>query len=205
MRAAIVVSCVIGVAGACGGHVPSVEEARASRARELEGAFARAQARVGGDEITVDQVVVERAAWMNGPEPDEPGGADAAAALPVRVDARVAGQGGDDVLYRVRDGRLALAAPTCLRGSSCGCEIGIDYRFLRRADGHVAVVRLMPQVETVKVEVESCGYGCGVPAPPQPATAALLPVTDAGAIEVIDAPYRYVDVVPTCAHPVPRP
>lgn len=184
-------------AASCGRHVPGPQEVEDRRTHAFDQAVAHAQLRFGGEVVELDQVVVgaDPRGWM------EDGGA-----APLKpVDERVAGQGAADALYRLADGRLALAGPTCLEGGSCGCDVAISYRYLRRADGKIAVVRLTPAVERIEVEVASCGYGCGQPSPPQPVVAAALPVTEAAQVEVIDEPYAYVRVVETCEHPIPRP
>ncbi len=189
---------LVGVLG-CGRQVPSPAEVSASRAGEFAAALARVQSRFGGAQITTEEIVIDDRGM--GPRPDD----GSPPPVPQRLDARLPGQAEDEALFRAEDGRLALSGPDCLRGGSCGCDVPLAYKFLRREDGRVAIVRMTPVVETIKVEVESCGYGCGQPAPPRPVTAALVPVTDVSQLEVIDAPYRYVEVIETCAHPMPRP
>lgn len=181
----------------CARHVPGPAEVAARRAAAFDEALARARARVGADtsELTPDQVVVEAGGW--GPLH----GDDTTFTPPPRLEATVAGAGATDVFYRLADGRIAVAGPTCVQGSSCGCEIGIDYRYLRRGDGSVAVVRLTPDVEVVTVKVASCGGGCGQPPPPQPSVAAALPVTEPTALSIVDERYHYLVVHETCDHP----
>lgn len=203
--AAFAAVLAIVTAGACR-HVPSPQEVQDSRTHAFDQAIARAQARFGGALISVDEVVIDRGDGdrYQPPEDDEVAGAPPRP-QPVRVEQRITGQGDADVLYRLPSGRFALAAPTCLEGGSCGCDIAIDYRYLRRDDGRLAVVRLTPKVEVVEVKVESCGYGCGQPPQPRPLTAAALDVADPAQVEVIDESYRYVDVRRTCDHPIPAP
>ena len=65
----------------------------------------------------------------------------------------------------------------CIRGDSCGCEVTQQYRFLRTPDHRVTVLRLRPTVHVRTIQVASCGYGCGQPAPRDEPTAQVLGVT----------------------------
>ncbi|MBL9016174.1 MAG: hypothetical protein JNL83_18445 [Myxococcales bacterium] len=108
-------------------------------------------------------------------------------------------------LYAMPDGELALMTKACIRGNACGCEVSRDYKYLKRPDGTVVVVRLTPVVSVREIRVASCGTGCGQPAPPPLRSAARLGVQDAKAIRFVEGSYPYELVVETCAKPVPRP
>lgn len=198
MRRTAALAIVLSALG-CRAHVPTPAEVSASRAGEFAAALARAQQTFGGAQIEAEPIVIDDRG--QGPRPD----GDAPAPVPQRLATRVPGQAEDEALYLAADGRVGLSGPDCVRGDSCGCDVPLTYKFLRREDGGVAVVRMTPVVETIQVRVDSCGYGCGVPSPPRPVVAALVPVTDISKLQVIDAPYRFVEVVETCAHPIPRP
>ncbi len=206
MRAITTITIVAALAVAACRHVPGPQEVQDSRAHAFDQAMARATARFGGASFEVDQVVVDDGGGRFRAAPkDADDEAGAPRPRPTRLDQRVTGQGADDVLYRLPGGGLALASPTCLQGGSCGCSIAIDYRYLRRDDGHIAIVRLTPEVEVIEVKVASCGYGCGQPPEPQPLTAPGFEVTDPTQLEVIEERYHYVDVRQTCANPIPAP
>ena len=111
----------------------------------------------------------------------------------------------DEGLYAMADGELALMLKTCVRGSSCGCEVSREYKFLRRPDGTVVVVRITPAITVKEIRVSSCGIGCGQPAPPALRSAARLGIKDVKAIRFVEGSYPFELVVETCAHPVPRP
>lgn len=108
-------------------------------------------------------------------------------------------------LYAMPDGELALMTKPCIRGSACGCEVSRDYKYLRRPDGIVVVVRVTPVVSVKEIRVASCGTGCGQPAPPALRSAARLGVKDVSAIRFVEGTFPFELVVETCAHPVPRP
>lgn len=108
-------------------------------------------------------------------------------------------------LYAMPDGELALMMQSCIRGSSCGCEVSREYRFLKTPEGSVVVLRLTPVVSVTEVRVKSCGIGCGQPAPPALRSAARLGIKDVRAIRFVEGSYPFELVVETCAHPVPRP
>jgi hypothetical protein len=108
-------------------------------------------------------------------------------------------------LYAMPDGELALMTKPCIRGSSCGCEVSRDYKYLKRPDGTVVVVRLTPVIALREIRVPSCGVGCGQPAPPALRSAARLGIRDVRAIAFVEGSYPYELVVETCANPVPRP
>lgn len=178
--------------------VPSQATIDRHNQRASDAAIARAQGRFGGErfEPSVYQLWADR--------PVDPSAAPDPAA-PVTVADRVRGQGPQDQLYRMADGTLGVAGPTCAAGDSCGCELGIGYVYLRRTDGHVAVVRLQPRLKTYVREVDACGYGCGQPAPPPPTMIAGLGVTDPAAIEIVEESIRVERVVEHCDNPIPRP
>ena len=201
MRVAL---AVVTLLAACA-SAPSPAEVSRHNTSAIDAAIARAQARFGGAPFQPAQVSVRvpgegYPGYEPAPDPSAP-----PPPAPERLTARVRGQGADDALYRLPSGALAFAGPTCLMGDSCGCEVGIDYRYLQRDDGQIAVVRLTPEVKTYTLELDTCGYGCGQPPPPAWPTAADLGVTAADAIEVIEAPYRFERVVTTCANPIPAP
>lgn len=160
-------------------------------------AIARAQARFGGARFEPASYTLWNDRYNAPAEPD--------AAAPVAFAATVRGQGAQDQLYRMADGSLGLAGPTCASGDSCGCDLGIGYVYLRRPDGHVAVVRLAPRLKTYVHEVDACGYGCGQPSPEPPTVIAGLGVSDPAMIEVVEEPVRFERVVEHCDHPTPRP
>ena len=161
-----------------------------------DAAIARAERRFGGERFEPTYVNL----WMNEYAPEAP---DPAA--PAVLPDRVRGQGDQDQLYRMADGSLGVAGPTCASGGSCGCDLGIGYVYLRRPDGHVAVVRLQPRLKTYVREVDACGYGCGQPPPPRPTVVAGLGVTDPAAIEIVEESVRVERVVEHCDNPIPRP
>ncbi|HTJ81960.1 MAG TPA: hypothetical protein VL400_09545, partial [Polyangiaceae bacterium] len=66
-------------------------------------------------------------------------------------------------------------------------------------------VRLVPDVTTRTIEVETCGYGCGVPSPPPPISIADLGVERVDQIEIVEEKVRFERVVEHCEHPVPVP
>lgn len=178
--------------------VPSQATLDLHNQRASDGAIARAQRRFGGErfEPSAYQLWGDRAVDPSAaPDP----------ATPVAVADRVRGQGDHDQLYRMADGSLGVAGPTCAASDACGCELGIGYVYLRRGDGHVAVVRLRPTLKTYVREVDACGYGCGQPAPPPPTVIAGLGVTDPTAIEIVEESVRVERVVEHCDNPTPRP
>ena len=163
-----------------------------------DAAIARAQHRFGGERFEPTYVNLWTDGYARASEEPDP-------AAPVVLPDRVRGQGAQDQLYRMADGSLGVAGPTCASGSACGCDLGIGYVYLRRPDGHVAVVRLQPALKTYVREVDACGYGCGVPAPPPPTVIAGLGVTDPAAIEIVEESVRVERVVEHCDNPIPRP
>lgn len=178
--------------------IPSQATIERHNQRASDAAIARAQGRFGGARFEPSFYSV----WAD--RPVDPSAAPDPAA-PVTVADRVRGQGPQDQLYRMADGTLGVAGPTCAAGDSCGCELGIGYVYLRRPDGHVAVVRLQPTLKTYVREVDACGYGCGQPAPPPPTVIAGLGVTDPAAIEIVEESIRVERVVEHCDNPIPRP
>lgn len=108
-------------------------------------------------------------------------------------------------LYAMPDGELAMMTQSCIRSTSCGCEVSREYRYLKKPDGGVVVMRLTPVVSLREIRVASCGIGCGQPAPPALRSAARLGVKDVKAIRFVEGSYPFELVVETCAHPVPRP
>ena len=104
------------------------------------------------------------------------------------------------------DGELVFEGRTCVRGSSCGCEVSREYAFARQPDGHVVISRLTPviTVHEVRVKAKACGTGCGQPPVPLLRTAARLGVTHASELEIVEQRYPYELVIETCAHPMPR-
>ncbi len=108
-------------------------------------------------------------------------------------------------LYELPDGELALMPLTCIRGSACGCEVSREYTYLRKPDGSVVIGRLTPVVHVREIHVDSCGTGCGQPAPPALRSGARLGVRQVSAIKFVDVTYPYELVLETCDHPVPRP
>ncbi|MBK9033642.1 MAG: hypothetical protein IPL61_20655 [Myxococcales bacterium] len=197
MRIALVLLAL----AACGSP-PSPAEVSRHNTGAYDAAVARAQARFGGAPFQPATVGVD--------DPDRFGGhppslEDQPPPTPEPLADRATGAGPGDALFRLPSGTLAFAGPTCAAGDSCGCEVGIGYVYLQRPDGQVAVVRLQPTIKTYTLEVDSCGYGCGQPSPPEPRIAADLGVTDVSAIEVLEEPFRFERVVETCANPMPRP
>lgn len=190
----IVTSSLIAIA-ACA-STPSQREVEAHNQRAYDAAIARAQARFGGAPF-------EPTTWSFYSDHGR-GDLDPAAA-PTPLAARVTGQADSDALYRSPSGHLGFAGAACLMGGSCGCEVGIAYRYLVRDDGRVAVVRLTPDLKTYTIEVDSCGYGCGQQPPPMPTFVADLGVDDPGQLEVIEERYRLERVVQTCDNPIPAP
>ena len=165
--------------------------------RAYDAALASAQQRFGGAPFApaIHHLTTNPDEGPVTPAPDAP------TALPTQV----RGQGADDRVYRMADGNVGVAGPTCALGSACGCDLAIGYVYLQRPDGRVAVVRLQPQLTTHVREVDWCGYGCGVPAPPEPIVVANLGVDDPALVEVIEVPLRVERVVEHCDNPVPRP
>ena len=108
-------------------------------------------------------------------------------------------------LYALPDGEIALMPKTCIRGSSCGCEVSREYTYLKKPDGSVVVGRLTPVVTLREIRVASCSTGCGVPSPPALQSAARLGVRQVTGIHFEEATYPYDLVVETCDHPSPRP
>lgn len=185
------------------GSVPSQTTLDTHNQRSYDDAVARAEQGFGGETFTP----VRYTMWPGGDAAAAESG-DATAespAPPAAVADRVRGQGDGDQLYRMPGGNLGMASQGCLVGSACGCDVSLSYLYLRRADGHVAVVRLRPTIKTYRKKVEACGYGCGVPAPPEATVIADLGVTDPALVEVIEAPFRREEVVEYCDHPTPRP
>jgi hypothetical protein len=108
-------------------------------------------------------------------------------------------------LYAMPDGELMLMPKPCIRGNSCGCEVSREYVYLKKPEGTVVVARLTPVVSLREIKVESCGIGCGQPAPPALRSAARLGVKEVAAIQFVETTYPYQLVIETCDHPVPRP
>ncbi|MBA3464651.1 MAG: hypothetical protein H0T46_32260 [Deltaproteobacteria bacterium] len=108
-------------------------------------------------------------------------------------------------LYALPDGELMLMTKSCIRGSSCGCEVSREYVYLKKPEGTVVVARLTPVVSLREIHIDRCGFGCGQPAPPALRTAARLGVKEVAAIKFVEATYPYELVVETCDDPVPRP
>jgi hypothetical protein len=108
-------------------------------------------------------------------------------------------------LYALPDGEIALMPKTCIRGSSCGCEVSREYSYLKKPDGSVVVARLTPVVSLREIRVASCSTGCDTPPPPALQSAARLGVRQVTAIRFEEATYPYELVVETCDHPGQRP
>ena len=108
-------------------------------------------------------------------------------------------------LYALPDGEVALMPKTCVRASSCGCEVGREYTYLKKPDGAVVVARLTPVVTLRTIHVASCSTGCGQPAPPALQSAARLGVRQVAGIRFEEATYPYELVVETCDRPSQRP
>ncbi len=108
-------------------------------------------------------------------------------------------------LFELPDGELALMPTTCIRGSSCGCEVSREYSYLRKPDGSVVVARLTPAITVREIHVDRCGTGCGQPAPPTLHSAARLGVRQVAGIRFEEMTYPYELVIETCDHPIPRP
>lgn len=108
-------------------------------------------------------------------------------------------------LYALPDGELALMPHTCIRGSSCGCEVSREYTYLKKPDGSVVVARLTPVIHVREVKVERCSSGCGTPAEPTLRSAARLGVRQTSGIQFAEATFPYELVVETCDHPIPAP
>ena len=111
---------------------------------------------------------------------------------------------GEGVLI-MPDDTLALATVDCVLPSACGCDVATEYRFVRRPDRKVAVIRLRPTVRLREVRVASCVEGCGQQPPPIEPTARALGVRRAEDLELIDASYPYEHVRETCENPIVRP
>lgn len=111
---------------------------------------------------------------------------------------------GEELLI-MPDGTLAFTTVDCVVGDACGCEVASEYRFVRRPDRSVVVIRLRPKVHVRALRVLSCGTGCGQPAPVIEPTAHALGVRRADQLTIVDAGYPYELVRETCDHPIPRP
>lgn len=179
------------LAAVAAGCAVSIEQARrdaqSENARHRELAIARAH--VDGEPFTPHQAPVR-------PVDGTP--------LPRSADVTLAGQDGEHVLI-MPDGTLALITVDCVRGDACGCQVGVEYQFVRKPDGRVAVIRLRPRVHVRQVKVASCGYGCGQPAPTPEPVAHVLGVARADQVEIVDGTYDLELVEETCDHPIPRP
>jgi hypothetical protein len=143
------------------------------------------------------------------PDPDSPGGSDgvgeASADTPVKLPDGFAGRVDGEALYRMPNGKLGFAGPTCLSGDSCGCDVSQEHVFFKRPDGKVIIVRLVPTVVDRTVKLEFCGYGCGMPAPPPPIVVADLGIEWADQVEIRSIRWTSERVVETCDHPTPVP
>ena len=99
---------------------------------------------------------------------------------------------------------LVFMEASCESGDSCGCDVPAEYRYYKDGD-RVVIMRVIPDLHVTQVRVESCGTGCGVPAPPQPQPLRGLGAIDPGAVELVQTHYRLDRVTETCDHPMPRP
>jgi hypothetical protein len=99
---------------------------------------------------------------------------------------------------------LVFMEAACESGSACGCDVAAEYQYFKDGD-RVAIVRLVPDIHNVQVHVDSCGTGCGVPAPPQPQPLRDLGAIEPTAVELIQTHYQLDRVTETCDHPIPRP
>ena len=121
-------------------------------------------------------------------------------------------QGDERLLARTTDHELLFEMTGCARPLDvCGvCSEPVHYHYYRRADGHVVIVRLVPQFQTRRVEVEHCTIGeCGIPMPPPPHYSQIgaldLGVHSLDQVELREVGYTQVVVEQTCKHPVPVP
>lgn len=169
--------------------VPSYETIARNNRRASDAALTRAQADFGGTPFSPTTIIVNTSA----------------ADQPTPLVASVKGQGPNDRLYRLGDGSLGIAGQACAVEHSCGCAIPIEYRYLTNGNGRVAVVRLVPDVKTYRVKVDSCSFGCGVPNPSPPLAIANLGPKDPGEVEVIEQRYLFERRIETCDHPRPQP
>jgi hypothetical protein len=70
-------------------------------------------------------------------------------------------------------------------------------------DGRLVILRVRPIAHTEVVKrAGTCGYGCGMQAPPPPITFISLPSDD---VRLLDVPYDLHRVEVTCEHPMPMP
>jgi len=101
--------------------------------------------------------------------------------------------------------QVGFVETTCETGDSCGCDVGAEYRYYADGDRRI-VVHLAPEIHVHTVTRSgSCGFGCGMQAPPPPSPVRALGPVAPSAVEVVDVPYRYDRVVETCDHPMPLP
>jgi hypothetical protein len=109
-------------------------------------------------------------------------------------------------LLRIADDTLAITGETCAHGDSCGCDVWIEHRYVRRMNGRVGIVRLVPDVHEERIRTADCG-GCGTPRPRESGWlmhAHALGVRDPAQIDFVTRHYPYTLVIATCDHS-PRP
>ena len=99
---------------------------------------------------------------------------------------------------------LVFMEASCESGSVCGCDVPAEYKYFKDGERTV-IVRVIPDIHNIQVHVDSCGTGCGQPAPPQPQPLRDLGAIDATKVELVTAHYQLDRVTETCDHPIPAP
>ena len=133
----------------------------------------------------------------------------------VTIAARAGAHGliaAEQLVARLETGELAFASDGCAVALDvCGvCARPVSYRYFRAGDGHVVIVRLVPDYQIRQVEAAQCTIGeCGIPAPPVPPPTTVhahrLGTSSLAAVELRELRYTQVVVVTTCKHPFAVP
>jgi hypothetical protein len=113
-------------------------------------------------------------------------------------------QVGTEVLDDGTAGGPVLVLGSQCGGNSCSCRHDTLYHFGQGRDGRLWLVRLHVTWQARNVHQEgSCGYGCGVPAPPEPAS--FYPLPAGGLAGFVDRDVIQEEVSVSCDQMIPAP
>lgn len=108
-----------------------------------------------------------------------------------------------EVLPDGSDGHTVLVIASQCGGNSCECIHDTEYHFATDHAGAIYLVRMHVERHTRTVHQEgACGYGCGVPTPPEPSQIYALPGAFGG---FVDGKVVREEIAVTCDQMIPAP